>query len=220
MKRYVLIVAAGSGMRFSIEETKQFALIHGKPVLMHAFDAFSKANPDFHFVLVLSRTMIEQWKDLCKQHQFTTEHLIVEGGDSRLQSVKSGLNHIPEKMLVAIHDGVRPLVSKGVIEKGFKLAAITGSAIPAIRIDESVREIKGKTSISLNRQSLRLIQTPQFFHSSLIKKAYSGLTRTDFTDDASVYEEAGHKVTLFEGDRQNIKITWPEQLKQIEHLLK
>jgi len=220
MKRNVLIVAAGIGSRYESAEPKQFTLVNGRPVLMHTFDAFLKTNFVFRFVLILSKTMTGQWENLCKQHHFTTEHLIVEGGSSRIQSVKNGLEHIPEGTLVAIHDGVRPIVSKVIIEKGFKLAAITGSAVPVIRIDESVRIIEDKNNTALNRQMLRLVQTPQFFHSNLIKKAYTGSTRTDFTDDASVYENAGHKVTLFEGDRHNIKITWPEQIDQVKQLLK
>lgn len=220
MKRNVLIVASGNGSRFESAEPKQFALVNSRPVLMHTFDAFLKTNFDFRFVLVLSKTMTKQWENLCKQHHFTAEHLIVEGGSSRLQSVKNGLEYIPEGTLVAIHDGVRPVVPAGQIEKGFKLAAITGSAVPVIRIDESVRIIDGKNNKALNRQMLRLVQTPQFFHSSLIKKAYAGSTRTDFTDDASVYENAGHKTTLFEGDRHNIKITWPEQINQVKQFLK
>ena len=187
---------------------------------MHTLDAFSNVNLAFRFVLVLSASMVEYWKNLCSEYHFTTEHLIVEGGDSRLQSVKNGLGAVPDETLVAIHDGVRPIVSKGIIEKGFKLAAVTGGAVPVIRIRESVREIEGKHSKVLNRQTLRLVQTPQFFHSSLIKNAYAGLTGEDFADDASVYENAGYKVTLFEGERENIKITWPQDIIAADVLLK
>ena len=220
MGKYILIVAAGEGARFGSNEPKQFVPVNGKPLLLHTFDAFLKADRAFRFVLVLSENQISRWKNLCSQHHFAIPHQIVAGGKTRTESVKNGLSYIPEDSLVAIHDGVRPLVSPLVIEKGFKLAAVTGNAIPAINVTESVRVIEGRNNRALNRDLLRLVQTPQFFHSKLIKQAYRSFGGKMVTDDAAVYEQAGHKITLFTGNRENIKITFAEDLLFAEALLK
>ncbi len=141
------------------------------------------------------------------------------GGNTRFQSVKNGLEHIPKEALVAIHDGVRPLVSTKLIEEGFSLAEKNGSAIPVIKISDSVREIKGDTSNPVSRQNLRLVQTPQFFKSTLIKQAYQSVTSNNFTDDASVLQQAGRMPYLFEGDPKNIKVTLPEDLEMVNMFL-
>ena len=143
------------------------------------------------------------------------KHQIVAGGSTRFHSVKNGLKNIPERALVAIHDGVRPNLSKRLIDEGFALAQKTGSAIPVIKISESVRETDGINSRPLNRQTLRLVQTPQFFQAGLIKDAYSNAIQTNFTDDASVYEDAGNKVTLFDGEQSNVKVTFEEDLRMV-----
>jgi len=212
VKKYVLIVAAGKGTRFNAETPKQFALVNNKPLLLHTFDAFLKASKDYHYVLVLSESMIPFWSDICHQYKFIINHQIVAGGSTRLQSVKNGLENISEDVLVAIHDGVRPHVSKRLIEEGFALADKSGSAIPVVKITDSVREIKITNSKPVSRNNLVLVQTPQFFQSSLIKEAYRSTIQTNFTDDATVYEQSGHAVTLFEGDRRNVKVTFEEDL--------
>jgi len=207
------------GTRFNSEAPKQFTLVNGKPILLHTFDAFLNANKDYHFVLVLSEAMMPLWKDICHQYHFSVNHQIVAGGHSRFQSVKNGLQQIPDNALVAIHDGVRPNISTRLIEEGFSLAIKTGSAIPVVKITDSVREVNETNSKPVSRNNLVLVQTPQFFQSSLIKKAYSSTCQTNFTDDASVIEQAGHTVTLFEGDRINIKVTFKEDLGIVETLL-
>ena len=214
-ERYILIVAAGKGTRFNSDIPKQFVPTNGKPLLLHTFDAFLKTQEAFRYVLVLSELMIPFWKDRCIKYKFTVKHQIVAGGSTRFHSVKNGLKNIPERALVAIHDGVRPNLSKRLIDEGFALAQKTGSAIPVIKISESVRETDGINSRPLNRQTLRLVQTPQFFQAGLIKDAYSNAIQTNFTDDASVYEDAGNKVTLFDGEQSNVKVTFEEDLRMV-----
>ena len=183
--------------------------------MLHTFDNFINADKAYNYVLVLPELMIPFWDDLCIKHKFTVKHQVLAGGRTRFHSVKNGLEKIPDDALVAIHDGVRPNVSKRLIIEGFKLAEKTGSAIPVIKVADSVREADGVNSKSLDRQSLRLVQTPQFFQSNLIKQAYSRIAETNFTDDATVYEQAGHTVTLFEGDRKNVKVTFEEDLGMV-----
>ena len=220
MKKYIVITAAGKGTRFNAEAPKQFMLVNGKPILLHTFDAFLKASKDYHYVLVLSELMMPFWKDICHQYKFTVNHQIVAGGQSRFQSVKNGLQQIPDDALVAIHDAVRPSISKRLIDEGFALAIKTGSAIPVVKITDSVRETKETVSKPVSRNNLVLVQTPQFFQSSLLKKAYSSTHQTNFTDDASVIEQTGHTVTLFEGDRGNVKVTNPDDIDIIKMFLK
>ena len=214
-EKYILIVAGGEGARFKSDIPKQFVPINGKPLLFHTFDLFLKTHEAFRYVLVLSELMIPFWKDLCIQYKFTVKHQIVVGGSTRFHSVKNGLTKIPDDALVAIHDGVRPNVSRRLINEGFELAGKTGSAIPVIKVSESVRETDGTNSKPVNRQTLRLVQTPQFFQSTLIKEAYARASETNFTDDATVYEQAGHKVTLFDGERSNVKVTFKEDLGMV-----
>ncbi len=199
---------------------KQFALVNKKPLLLHTFDAFLQWGKPVRFILVLAGSMVKQWAEICSDYHFTTKHLVVTGGQTRLQSVKNGLKHIPDNAMVAIHDGARPLVSSLLIEEGFSLAAKTGSAIPVVKISDSVRKTAGTNSRPVNRKNLLMVQTPQFFQSSLIKKAYDLIKKENFTDDASLFETAGHKLSLYQGDRQNIKITFQEDLNMMEALLK
>jgi len=219
VEKYVLIVAGGRGSRFHSPMPKQFAMIKGKPLLIHTFEAFLSTDKLYHFVLVLPNSMVEHWKSLCKHHHFNNVHQIVSGGKSRHHSVQSALRIIPDDALIAIHDGVRPIVTHRLINRGFEIASKTGSAVPMIEIPETVRKVESESNKVINRKDLRLVQTPQFFHSKLIKQAYSQLNHADFSDDASVYENAGYKLTFFEGDRQNIKITYPNDLLIAEALL-
>jgi len=220
MEKYVLIVAGDKGSRFDGITPKQFALIKGKPVLLHTFEAFLRSDKSLHFILVLSDSKsVENWKSICKKHHFNNFHKIVLGGESRQQSVQSGLAKIPDNVLIAIHDGVRPIVSQRLIKEGFELASKRGSAVPVIEITETVRQIKSGSNIVIDRKNLSLVQTPQFFQSNLIKQAYNNINRSDFTDDASIYENAGFKLTFFAGERQNLKITYPIDLLIAKALL-
>lgn len=206
MEKYVLIVAGGTGSRFGTEIPKQFVSLKGKPILMHAFDRFRFLN-DVHFVLVLPKALIPDWQNLCEKYGFTLEHQLTEGGPKRFHSVKSGLKLVPENSLVAIHDGVRPLVSEKTIQQCFSLAEKKKSAVPVIQFTESLRQVDKLYSSSVNRDEYRIVQTPQVFHSTLIKKAYHKNFREEFTDDAMVFENDGNQVFLAEGNPENIKIT-------------
>lgn len=185
---------------------------------MHTFQAFSFLD-DVKFVLVLPENEISNWKNLCQKHQFSIPHQIVEGGPKRFHSVKSGLKNIPDDVLVAIHDGVRPLVSQDTITNAFELAERKGNAVPSIPILSSIREVYGSINKHINRDNFRLIQTPQVFQSSQIKKAYQQVYRTEFKDDATVLESTGQQIYLCEGNPENIKITNPLDLTIAGNLL-
>ncbi len=218
-QRAVIIVAGGSGKRMGGDVSKQFIEVCGKPILMHTLLRFFNFDPRIFIVLVLPFEHIETWNRLCSQHRFMLPHQIVAGGDERYDSVKNGLGKIDNDWLVAIHDGVRPLVSNETISKSFELAAEYGSAIPVIPVRESLREVKGNQSRPVDRKNFRLVQTPQTFKSSLIREAYQKPYNPLFTDDATIFEAAGNVVHLFEGKAENIKITTPSDLKIAEALL-
>jgi len=220
VRKFALIVAGGSGSRMNSRVPKQFHLIKGKPLLMHTFDAFLKSDPDFEFVLVLPGNQITRWKELCNKYRFSRNHTIAGGGETRFQSVKNGLKKIQDEGIVFIHDGVRPLVSAQTIQNCFKTALEKGNALPVIPPAESVREIFDGENRAVNRERFLLVQTPQTFRVSLIKKAYSRHFSEKFTDDASVLESAGEKIHLVEGNRENIKITYPGDLTIAEAFLK
>ena len=206
MQKYVLIVAGGKGSRFDSIIPKQFALLNGRPILMHTFEAFSFLE-NVQFVLVLADESVDYWKELCEIHQFKLPHQIASGGPHRFHSVKSGLRQIPNDALVAIHDSVRPLVSKTTILGAFEMAERKGNGIPTIAIHESVREIDGVFNKAVDRNKLQIIQTPQVFKSSDIKEAYNQNYQETFTDDASVAEQSGEQIYLTKGNPENIKIT-------------
>lgn len=209
MRKYALIVAGGSGSRMKTNVPKQFLLLDNIPVLMHTIQKFSFCD---NIIVVLPADHIEAWEKLCATHNFTIGHNVVEGGDTRFASVKNGLKQVDAESMVAIHDGVRPLVSNAMIMHSFEQALVRGSAIPAVLPKNSLRKVSGDTSVHVSREAYREIQTPQTFKSSEIKKAYECSFESHFTDDASVYEHSGKKILLIEGDYRNIKITTPEDL--------
>jgi 2-C-methyl-D-erythritol 4-phosphate cytidylyltransferase len=219
-KKAVVIVAGGSGKRMGIETPKQFIELAGKPVLMHTINKFYHFGQRMQIVLVLPFDHIETWNRLCNEHRFTIAHEIVLGGDERFFSVKKGLVKVSEGCLVAIHDGVRPLVSDEVIANSFLAAEKYGGAIPVISPSESIRQKMDVGSKPVNRDQYVLVQTPQVFKSELIKKAYELPFREKFTDDATVFEAAGHTIYLVEGNPENIKITKPADLVFVEAILK
>lgn len=212
MEKFALIVAGGSGTRMKGKLPKQFLELNGKPVLMHTFETFRKYDPKIRFVLILPETQLINWKKLRVKYDFNMKHLLVAGGDTRFQSVKNGLSEIKDDGIVFIHDGVRPLVSVQTIENCFKTTQEKGNALPVIPPSESVREVTSGSSRAVDRNRYFLVQTPQTFKVSVIKKAYEQDYLEKFTDDASVLENHGHKIHLVEGNRENIKITYPEDL--------
>jgi len=222
MEKFAIIVAGGSGSRMGSARPKQFMLLDGKPILMHTIEAFFRHSHEIKIILVLPKDSIIEWQDLCVQFSFNYEIYIAVGGSTRFESVKNGLQKIKnKKSLVAIHDGVRPLISEDIIDHSFQLADKKGSAIVSTPIKESIRQLKGETSKAIDRTKLRSIQTPQTFRTGLIKEAFAKFeTDQNFTDDASVAEKAGHQVHLIEGSYQNIKITTPEDLLFAEAILR
>ncbi len=221
MKRYAVIVAGGKGTRMGKELPKQFLPLGGKALLMHTLEKFQLADSECEIILVLPASEIELWQSLIQEHDFKIPHTLVEGGQSRFQSVKNGISSIPSSEgLVAIHDGVRPFVSEKVINQAFLTAKQEGSAIPVVTLKDSIRKVDDGASIFQDRNRFRLVQTPQTFRLEEIKKAFEAEESGLFTDDATVYEYGGKQVTLIEGNRENIKITTPEDLDYAEYLLK
>jgi len=214
MNKYALIVAGGKGLRMGGELPKQFLpLGDGKPVLMHTLQAFYSCDPDIQLILVLPEDQQLYWKQLCEEHGFILPHRIANGGETRFHSVKNGLTLLPDQGTVGIHDGVRPFVSSEVIIRCYEMAKMNKTAIPVIEVVETVRHLSDGDSKTVNRNDYRLVQTPQVFDVSLIKKAYAQAYTPFFTDDASVVEAVGYRVSLVEGNRENIKITTPFDLK-------
>ena len=220
LKKQVIIVAGGKGKRMHAEIPKQFLNISGKPILFHTMECFYKYSNEIEIILILPEPFIDFWNSLSKKYELNIDHQIEVGGDTRYQSVKNGLRHVTDPSLVAIHDGVRPLVSKNTLNRVFKKAKETGNAIPIVKINESVRRLDEEENFPVNRREYRLIQTPQCFHSDLIKRAYQQEYSDSFTDDATVVESLGVKINLVEGNSENIKITRPGDMKIAEALLK
>jgi 2-C-methyl-D-erythritol 4-phosphate cytidylyltransferase len=218
-KEYALVVAGGKGTRIKSKIPKQFLELNGKPVLLHTLEAFYRYSEKINIILVLPEDDFKTWKSICKNYQFTKNIVLQKGGESRFQSVKNGLDKIDGDGLVAIHDGVRPLVSEYIIGASFRLAAVHQSAVAAVRLKESIRMTDQDNTKAMDRSRFRLIQTPQTFHVSLIKKAYEVKEDPSLTDDASVAEQSGHIISLFEGSYENIKITTAEDLIVAEALL-
>lgn len=213
MKKYAIIVAGGSGTRMGTEMPKQFLRIHYKPILLHSLLKFSAIDKNIQIIVVLPENHISTWNKILKDESISVAHRIVAGGKERFDSVKNGLNLICEDGLVAIHDGVRPLVSEEVIKNCYHQAGLKGNAIPAVRVSESIREISIGKNQPVKREFFRLIQTPQTFRVSLIKKAYLQNYSNEFTDDATVLESIGESINLIEGNPENIKITTPDDLR-------
>lgn len=216
---YALIVAGGKGTRIKSKVPKQFLDVGGIPVLMRTINAFYAYSPSIRVVVVLPEDDFTLWHELCKLHNYDKPVILQAGGETRFQSVKKGLERIEDAGLVAIHDGVRPLISKDIIAASFRLAAVHGSAVAAVRLKESIRMTDQDTTKAIDRSKFRLIQTPQTFNIHLIKQAYRIKEDPALTDDASVAEQAGHAISLFEGSYENIKITTAEDLVIAEALL-
>ena len=212
MDQYVIIVAGGSGKRMGLETPKQFLELAGRPVLMHTIERFKAFDNAIEIITVLPENQLRHWIELQKQYSFTVQHTLVKGGAHRFFSVKNGLKFVNSPGLVAIHDGVRPFVTLDTIKRCFETAEKLGNAIPSIPSTESVRILTENGNSPVNRINVRQIQTPQVFSAELIKKAYLQEYKPEFTDDATVLEQMGEKINLIDGNRENIKITNPEDL--------
>ncbi len=218
MKRYVIIVAGGKGLRMGGDIPKQFVEIKGLPVLMHTINRFHSFDSSIDIIVALPVDQQDYWKELCSKYKFEIPHTIVDGGDTRFHSVKNGLDQVSGEGVEAVHDGVRPFVSDEVLERCFSMAQEKEAVVPVIDVFETIRHIADGMSNTVPRDEYKLVQTPQVFLISLLKKAYSQPYVPSFTDDASVVEAMGYKVTLVEGNRENIKLTTPFDLKLAELL--
>lgn len=219
MKRYAIIVAGGSGQRMESPVPKQFMELNQKPVLMHTIEKFYSAASSINIVVVLPKTHHSVWTILCQKHQFSIPHQICEGGASRFQSVRNGLELCIENSIIAVHDGVRPLIRPDLILNLYHEAELNSAVIPVCPILESIRKSQGEGSKSLDRRQYYSVQTPQCFSSDLLQNAYQQDEQETFTDDASVVEALGKDVQLFKGERTNIKLTTPEDFVFAEALL-
>ena len=213
MKKVALIVAGGKGVRMNSETPKQFLLLKGNPILMHTLEKFSHLDD---VILVLPENQIPVWEKLCITHNFTINHTIVKGGDSRFHSVKNGLMEIENNSIVAIHDGVRPLISSQLINLLISETKNGIGVIPIVPVKDSIRKVEGDYSRHIDRSNLYKVQTPQCFLSSDIKNAYTQEYSGKFTDDAFVFESNRGEIKPILGEDQNIKITTEEDLKIAE----
>ena len=220
MNHYAIIVAGGKGLRMGGELPKQFIPVEGRPVLMHTLDTFHACDHSIQIILVLPRDHQPYWQELCREYDFRVPHRIADGGATRFHSVQNGLALVDEAdALVAVHDGVRPFVSHEVIRRCYQEVASHGAVVPVIPVVETIRHLLLEGSETVSRDAYRLVQTPQTFSASLLRRAYEQPFCEAFTDDASVVEALGHAVHLVEGNRENIKLTTPFDLVVARALL-
>lgn len=219
MRRTVVIVAGGKGLRMGTDIPKQFLPVGGMPVLMRTINAFHNFDADMDIILVLPSDQQGYWSELCREYSFCTPHRIADGGETRFHSVRNGLALAADEGLIAVHDGVRPFVTAEVIERCFAEAEQKKAVIPVIPVVDTVRQLVDGGSVTVSRDLYRLVQTPQTFDAALLKEAYRQPYTPHFTDDASVVEAFGYEVTLVEGCRENIKITTQFDLKVAEAIL-
>lgn len=217
---YVIIVAGGSGSRMQSAVPKQFLLLNGKPVLMYTMKAFYNSNSRPAIIVVLPVDYHHYWLELCKDHDFRIPHHLVNGGETRFQSVKNGLGLIETPdAVIAVHDAVRPLAAINTIDESFTYAREHGNAIVAVKSRDSIRQLKDNVSTALLRDEIYLVQTPQTFQAAILQKAYQQEYSHDFTDDASVVERIGININIIPGSYTNLKITFSEDIAIAEMLL-
>ena len=219
MKKFAVIVAAGSGVRMGGTLPKQFMLLKEKPVLYYSIKAFLNSFTDIHVILVLPVDYTDMGQEIIDAYFDKEKVKITAGGDTRFQSVKNGLSLVEEDSIVFVHDGVRCLITEDIILKCYHSAINTGSAIPVIKSKDSVRVIQEEENISLDRNTVMFVQTPQTFHGKILLPAFNIDYKEKFTDEATVVEAFGMKVTLVEGEENNIKITRPVDLLIAERIL-
>ena len=218
MKKHVIIVAGGKGLRMGGDIPKQFVPVGGKPVLMRTLEAFHAYDSSMHLIVVLPVTQQAYWKELCDSYRFTLPHEVADGGETRFHSVANGLAKVVGDGWVGVHDGVRPFVSQEVISRCYEEVREKKAVIPVIGVVETVRRLTAAGSETVPRDSYKLVQTPQVFEVDLLRRAYRQPYTDAFTDDASVAEALGEQVYLVEGNRENIKLTTPSDLRMAEYL--
>lgn len=218
-QRGVIIVAGGSGRRMGGSLPKQFMMLGNEPILARSINRIHEALPAAEIVVVLPKDHIELWKNIAARFE-VAEHKIACGGEERFHSVLNGLQAMSKEVeYIGIHDAVRPLASKKLIIKLMLEAEKNAAVIPVVAPPDSYRKVEGELSHIIDRSTLRIVQTPQVFQASVLRKAYEQGFSPAFTDDASVVEMAGHKITLVEGERENIKITTPVDMTIAEAII-
>lgn len=220
MDKFAVIVAGGSGSRMGNDTPKQFLEVGGRPLFIYSIDTFLRAYSDIKIMVVLPPSHLETGKRLIES-TFTDVSGIstTEGGITRFESVKNGIVHAPQDSIIFVHDAVRCLVSSDLIRKCYDVAKEKGSAIPVVSIKDSIRQVIDSGSQVINRETLRAVQTPQTFQSTILKKAFDQPYNTSFTDEATVVESFGGKVELIDGEETNIKVTYPADLLLVEQFL-
>ncbi len=218
-KYFAIIVAGGSGLRVAAEIPKQFLELNGLPVLMHSINAFHHSSYKPRIVVAMNNSFLNDWRSLCNKYAFNVPHTVVPGGAQRFDSVKSALESIPDDAIVAVHDGVRPLINQSLIDLVFKTATEKSNAVPAVKSRDSLRQLSKGGSQSIDRDTILIVQTPQAFESNQLKIAYEQEYQQNFTDDASVVENGGTEINLVEGNHANIKLTYKEDFLIAEAFL-
>ncbi len=220
-KKYIIIVAGGTGSRINNSVPKQFIEINGKPIIVYTINKFYAFDPNIQVCIAVHPDYTNHLESLLKNYFPDKNILYTQGGETRFHSVKNALELIKDnEAVIGIHDAARPMVSVETIQRCFDTAQKNGNATPAIPVNESLRLVKENKNAAVLRSDYRIIQTPQCFQSELIKKAFTQPYDHSFTDDASVLEQAGHSIYLVEGNPENIKITYPSDLIIAQHLLK
>jgi 2-C-methyl-D-erythritol 4-phosphate cytidylyltransferase len=219
MKKFAVIVAGGTGTRMNNPTPKQFLLLKGRPVLYYTLDTFLKSFDDMHIILVLPEEHVSAGQEIIDAFFDYSRISITTGGRTRFHSVQNGLQLVTEESIVFVHDAVRCLVSGDLVRACYEAAIESGSAIPVTDCKDSIRQITEEGNESLDRNNIRLVQTPQTFHSKILLPAYQIDYKDKYTDEATVVEAFGLKVRLVAGEEHNIKITSPVDLVVAEHLL-
>lgn len=213
MKKYAVIVAGGSGTRMGAAIPKQFLLLNNKPVLYYTLNTFLQAYPDLEIILVLPEEYVGAGQEIIDAFFDYSRIQITVGGRTRFHSVQNGLQLVKEESIVFVHDAVRCLISTKLIERCYNAAVEYGAVIPVIDCKDSVRYVTGEENNALERPQVKLVQTPQTFHSKILLPAFAIDYKDKFTDEATVVEAFGIKVQLIEGEEQNFKITQPLDLQ-------
>ena len=219
--RFLILVAGGTGTRMNRPVAKQFLPLGGRPVVVHTLSRFREAFSDLYVVLVLHESLHSEWEEVVKAHPEAAVDRVVNGGEERFHSVRNGLNALPEdEGWVGIHDAVRPFVEVDTIQRCYEAAQVTGAAIPVVPVKDTIRHVGREGSAPMDRAALRAVQTPQVFALSALKSAYAVNHQPHFTDDASVWEAAGRRIKLVDGDLHNLKLTTPEDLLSAEAFMR
>lgn len=224
-KKYLILTAGGTGTRMGASIPKQFLQLGGQPILRQTLDRFLEAEPSLKILTVLPEAHMDWWREYCLKHNYNCPQRLVKGGFTRFHSVKNALAHIPDGALVAVHDGVRPLVSVAFLQRLFEAAQEVPALVPVMPVTDTLKVLERQRDGSLaatgeqaDRSRIFGAQTPQLFHSELLKAAYTQAYSTSFTDDASVVESYGGAICYCEGERFNLKITTPEDLELAQAL--